>query len=212
VLRAHIPTPYSLVKSHLGVGVVTDAFEGTPGPTQLKSPLEAWLGLCVSGDEIRASSSSIVRQIVDRASTLSDHHHDLPNVAEEWAGQLEQEPVRRTIVHGDFTPWNMLVDRGQLRIFDWEYGVVDGLPDWDAVFFELQVGIVHSQWSSERILAEAHMQATRSSEHFSPSGRAALTGLVLLEIALRCAERHAVDEARRISSVVMEFDARAKNL
>lgn len=211
-LRAHIPTPCSLVKSHLGVGVVTDAFKGTPGPTWLTPPLEAWLGLCVSREEIRASSSSIVRQIVDRASTLSDHHHDLTSVAEGWAGQLEQESVRRTIVHGDFTPWNMLMDRGQLRVFDWEYGVVDGLPDWDAVFFELQVGIVHSQWSGERLLTEARMQAARASEHFSPSGRVALTGLVLLEIALRCAERHALDEARRISGAVMDFDARAKNL
>ena len=34
----------------------------------------------------------------------------------------------RTIVHGDFTPWNIKVTKGKLRIFDWESARLDSLP------------------------------------------------------------------------------------
>jgi Phosphotransferase enzyme family len=211
-LRPHVPTPHRLVESHLGVGVVTDAFAGTSGPTQLDPALEAWLDLCVSKDEIQASSSSIVSHLVRRSPTLGDYHHSLPTVAADVAQQMERETVRQTIIHGDFTPWNMLMDHGQLRLFDWEYGAIDGLPDWDAIFFELQVGIVHHRWSSEHLLAEALVQGARPSDHFSPHGRAALVVLILIDIALRCAERHDEVEAGRISNVAMESYAHAGHI
>ena len=52
-----------------------------------------------------------------------------------WIGQINQ-----TIVHGDFAPWNIFLTRDKkLRVIDWEYSDLSGLPFYDLYFYKFQL-------------------------------------------------------------------------
>ncbi|WP_195985682.1 phosphotransferase [Clostridium sp. D33t1_170424_F3] len=55
----------------------------------------------------------------------------------------ENLPVSR--IHGDFTPWNTVVEKGVLSCFDWEYSRRECLPVFDAIHFLLQPDMLNSQ-------------------------------------------------------------------
>ncbi|HMR29773.1 MAG TPA: phosphotransferase [Geminicoccaceae bacterium] len=46
------------------------------------------------------------------------------------------------IEHGDFAPWNLRLDRGRLRLLDWEDARIPGLPLQDLIGWHLAVGHV----------------------------------------------------------------------
>ena len=52
---------------------------------------------------------------------------------------LDGEKVRRVIGHGDFVPWNVLVDAdGRWEVIDWERGESSWVPGWDWFHFVIQ--------------------------------------------------------------------------
>lgn len=55
-------------------------------------------------------------------------------------------PMHGAVVHGDFAPWNMMLQgKGlsqSLFVYDWEHGVPCGLPLVDAIHFQMQTGIL----------------------------------------------------------------------
>lgn len=58
------------------------------------------------------SSMALTEEIVDLALSLSKYHLSDQTTNEEG--------LRLSLSHGDFCPWNMLVNEGQLQLIDWE--------------------------------------------------------------------------------------------
>jgi hypothetical protein len=70
----------------------------------------------------------------------------LERLSEGCAEQLSKRSWVQTTVHGDFAPWNMLIEEGTGKLFvlDWEHARLEGLPYLDGVFYALQVGYLLS--------------------------------------------------------------------
>jgi hypothetical protein len=69
-------------------------------------------------------------------------------LAERWLARLELamrkmeqslsgKPILLVAAHNDFTPWNIRVDGGVARVFDWEYADREQLPLFDPLHFVL---------------------------------------------------------------------------
>ena len=58
------------------------------------------------------SSMALTEEIVDLALSLSKYH--LTDAS------TNNEGLRLSLSHGDFCPWNMLVDAGNIQLIDWE--------------------------------------------------------------------------------------------
>lgn len=61
-----------------------------------------------------------------------------------------------TYTHGDAAPWNAVVGAdGIIRLFDWEYGRLDGLPETDAAHWSLQTSRLIGKMSPSRAVQRA---------------------------------------------------------
>jgi len=94
-----------------------------------------------------------------------------------------QVPV--TLVHGDFVPWNMVLEGGSLRVFDWEYGCLDGLPNWDETHFMLQVGLIVRRWSRHQFLAALRSASAQPAPSLDSPQKRAVMALVVVQLILR---------------------------
>lgn len=65
---------------------------------------------CVDGSH--SPTMELTQEIVDLALVLSQYH--LPNEA------LDEKVLQTCLSHGDFCPWNMLINDGQIKLIDWE--------------------------------------------------------------------------------------------
>lgn len=80
----------------------------------------------------------------------------------------------RTSVHGDFTPWNIKITKGKLRIFDWESARLDSLPLFDICnFFYRQDYLFQEEKKFPNFLL-THDEVMRYLEALSISQSAAL--------------------------------------
>lgn len=81
----------------------------------------------------------------------------LQEVKERYAGRK----VEFSAFQGDFTPWNMFVEKGQLFVFDWEYARMTYPPRLDYFHFMIQTAVFEERLSAEEI---AHRYASLRSE------------------------------------------------
>ncbi|HEY5985220.1 MAG TPA: hypothetical protein VIV12_02375 [Streptosporangiaceae bacterium] len=106
-------------------------------------------------------------------------------------GALERAEGELTLAvgswHGDWTPWNMTMSRGQALVWDWER-FETGVPvGFDAVHYWLQGAIIRSGTPP---VTAAEMAVSRAAELVAPLGVAPQTAslvaaLYLVEIAAR---------------------------
>lgn len=94
-----------------------------------------------------------------------------------------QVPV--TLVHGDFVPWNMVLAGGAVRVFDWEYGCLEGLPNWDETHFMLQVGLLLHRWSRYQFVAALKRASAQPTLSLDPPQKRAVMALVVVQLILR---------------------------
>ncbi|MGE0686303.1 MAG: phosphotransferase [Dehalococcoidia bacterium] len=81
---------------------------------------------------------------------------------EEEAGRLLRSArlalataeLPRTLMHGDATPWNMRRKQGAIAAFDWEYGVIDGLPVLDELHYRWHTRFLLDHRPVDAILQE----------------------------------------------------------
>jgi thiamine kinase-like enzyme len=59
--------------------------------------------------------------------------------------------VNFSVYHGDFTPWNMFVENGQLFVFDWEYAALTYPPYLDWFHFFTQCCIFEKYFDAYQI-------------------------------------------------------------
>jgi hypothetical protein len=95
-----------------------------------------------SQQTVRYQDSGLFKTLQARLDGLSGL---LP---EEWSHRLETSmkrieqsfsdgPIQVVAAHNDFTPWNIRLDRGAARVFDWEYAADERLPLFDPLHFVL---------------------------------------------------------------------------
>jgi hypothetical protein len=86
--------------------------------------------------------SRLYRNLCSRLKELSGL------LSEAWATRLDKgmqrikqslsgKPILLVAAHNDFTPWNIRVERGVARVFDWEYADAEQLPLFDPLHFVL---------------------------------------------------------------------------
>jgi hypothetical protein len=91
---------------------------------------------------IRYEESKLYRNLHARLKELGGL------LAEAWSMRIEKamrridqslsgRPIPFVAAHNDFTPWNIRVERGVARIFDWEYAGDEQLPLFDPLHFVL---------------------------------------------------------------------------
>lgn len=89
--------------------------------------------------------------------------------AEDWAwidvlfeqciASLLPENLSVSRIHGDFTPWNTVVENGVLSCFDWEYSRRECPPVFDAIHFLFQPDMLNPQMPLEQIWAAVKQDA-----------------------------------------------------
>ena len=60
--------------------------------------------------------------------------------------------VRYGAYHGDFTPWNMFVEGGELFVFDWEYAGWGYPMGLDRYHFWMQTAVFEKHWGVEELM------------------------------------------------------------
>lgn len=76
----------------------------------------------------------------------------LSNSIKDVRDHYGNQEVEFSAYHGDFTPWNMFVNRGELFVFDWEYSSLSFPPYMDWFHFFTQTAIFERGLSAEQIV------------------------------------------------------------
>lgn len=127
---------------------------------------------------------------------------------------LQGVAIPRTIVHGDFTPWNLRKQEDGLSVFDWEYAQLDGLPLIDEMQYRLQSGLLLRGWNEDQ--AWHHLlsfQSIQSGVNYERHVLRALQCASLLEALVRSdAEGHSRDTPGHIlrSNLLLRMTERLK--
>lgn len=113
----------------------------------------------------RNTGQNITFEKSDYYKTLSDlqsHLDWLPefmnrNVIEKTINKIvnsyKGKIVNFSAYHADFTPWNMLVEKNRLFVFDWEYARTTYPPMLDRYHFFTQTVIFEKHWQGKEIIA-----------------------------------------------------------
>ena len=86
-----------------------------------------------------------------RAEFDPDWHADYSRLRDALSLVSDSDDVPVTAAHGDFTPWNTRLCRGQLRAFDWEYFSLVAPAAYDLAHFHMQASVLVRQFPGERI-------------------------------------------------------------
>ncbi len=144
------------------------------------------LGAMESRKTKPASSSGFLQSLIERgrASTIPDLN--LPCMIAQIQLALQGITVPETVLHGDFTPWNLRRHNSRLTAFDWEYGHLDGLPLIDEFHYVLQAGLMLGNWTAEETWQQLADRSHALSRHTYPTSVArALQLTMLLDLVLR---------------------------
>ena len=105
----------------------------------------------VTAREIVWDESDLARALRD----LREHVDWLPDGVDgemvakridDVMGRMEGERVMYGGYHGDFTPWNMFVEKGELFVFDWEYAGRSYPKGLDRYHFWMQTAVFEKHW------------------------------------------------------------------
>lgn len=126
-LAGHVPRSWGLVRRGEQLAVVTTLAPDAAGPSRFGAAHQAILSELdrAFGDDRRLADTALVKSARARQDAL---HQDLSPAwskrmdAAVW--ELENEyadcPIRSTLAHRDFAPWNTATDGRGLFVFDWE--------------------------------------------------------------------------------------------
>ena len=130
---------------------------GKPTVPQLTPAHRRFLeALSFADQRCRAADSPFFQQLLSRADQCAQDAPELRPTLDAITPVLADADVPRTVIHGDFAPWNVRLRPGAdcISVFDWEYGVLDGLPLIDETHFLIQVGYLLNEWHPEKAAHE----------------------------------------------------------
>ncbi len=78
--------------------------------------------------------------VLDRFKSLGLNFEDLS----KWVSDRADFSVPAPIMHGDFSPWNVVLDAsGKIAPLDWEHACLEGIPGLDLVHYHLKPMLIH---------------------------------------------------------------------
>jgi hypothetical protein len=131
---------------------VTSPLAGRLPGTRFTPAHEQFLRTLLTGESHLLAETEWVRSMVQRRSLLATWR-DLDALLDQVLVRLSTLTLPTTIVHGDFAPWNLRLDRGRLRALDWETGSLEGPPLIDRTHYLLSTGYLLRRWTVAEALA-----------------------------------------------------------
>ena len=155
------------------------------------TPRHRALLAALRGNAVRpAAASGFVRTLRARVAALQSSHPHFPRILDAILPRLERTIVARTIVHGDFAPWNIRLRDGVAGALDWEYAEIDGLPLIDECNHLLLVGYLMHKWSVDAALGQLRAMARSAPLGMSSTQVETLQLVHLLDMTTRLAAEH----------------------
>jgi hypothetical protein len=179
------PPPTAYIRGHLGDALIAGALQGAPAPLDLIPAVRDWLAACRLDDTVAVDESDVVRRVGRNVRLEGPVRAKLRPLFDLVLGVLRGHRVPVTVVHGDFIPWNVLLDRGGVRVFDWEYAAIRGVPGWDEIFWVLQTGLIRLGWGATELAAAAESIVRHPLAHYSARAHRALVAMVLIDVVAR---------------------------
>lgn len=151
--KADVPRLLARGELERGAYLVQRALPGPRSPDELRRAHVEFL-VELLGRTRQVQPLAEITTFVDACERLEWLEH---RVGARWVGamsrlrdlirdQVGDAEVRCSLAHGDFTPWNLILDGERLRAFDWEYARYDAPALHDLFHFLIQtdVLVVHS--------------------------------------------------------------------
>ena len=126
---------------------VQSPLPGRPAGPRLTVAHRRFLESLRLGPRKPATATALVAALPSRLAALATPRPALETILDDLRPELDEILVPRTIVHGDFAPWNLRARSGDVTAFDWEYAEPDGLPLIDELHHQLQVGYQIDGWT-----------------------------------------------------------------
>lgn len=200
-----VPLVLGYVPGHLGDALITDAFNGQPAPTTVTPAMYAWLDRCLVGGDVAIRDTALVRQLIDQTFGQCDDDGLMTAAVSRAVENIGLHRVPRVVVHGDFVPWNMILVDSEVKVFDWEYAFLDGIPGWDQAFFHLRLGYVFSSWSVGRIITEVEELARKPPHYYDPISYRSVLLLLLVHIVIRDQLEQRCSRARPVRQAIEQL-------
>ena len=147
--RADTPALLAQGEAPGGSYIVQEALTGPRSPDELR---RAHLEFLIELQQRTRSSTSLEQcedftVSVSRLSLLQAHADkewlDLAHSARDVLSErLVDGLIPCCLVHGDFTPWNTILDEERLRVFDWEYARFEAPALGDLFHFIIQTEVL----------------------------------------------------------------------
>lgn len=201
-----VPSPIAYKRWHLGEVLLTDAFPaGDPGPIELTPSAKAWLQSCQLPRTADAAKTALIKRLTSELAEVAGSDEVLSSIVRKAIMILQDVHVPVCVVHGDFVPWNTVLDRGTLRVFDWEYGCPEGLPSWDETHFMLQVGLIVHGWSRHEFAAALESASAQPTLSLDFPQKRAVMALVVVQLVLRNLEANNYRAAALFKAVAADM-------
>lgn len=127
---------------------VASPLNGRPVGPEMTPAHRRFLDHLRSGEIKPASKTAMAESLRDRAHLLVSRPN-IQAIFNSVMNDLAATDLPSTIVHGDFAPWNLREQNGELAAYDWEYAQTDGLPLIDEIHHLLAVGYLLHRWPAE---------------------------------------------------------------
>ncbi len=140
------------------------------GTALLLSPLP---GKCIRASSWPPSGLSwhLQRMILPRSYSIDKHPYIciLKSKAQldinPWLKKLANNLWPVSIQHGDLTPWNVLrTNQGVYYLIDWEYGVLEGFPYMDSIYYMMAVAFWIQRHSPARAFEDIKVFLTKEKQ------------------------------------------------
>lgn len=133
----------------------------------LKGGLELLAGWEIQDDSCLLQTWSAWPQCLAAAQAMEFSENQI-----EVLGKLGNAQVRRAYMHGDFAPWNLLVEGSAVRAIDWEWASADGLAGLDLVHAWYQWNAMVRKVPAGRLLVRTlrDLEGPRTREALLASG------------------------------------------
>ncbi len=100
---------------------------------------------------IESNLFALEQNKISRGSSLIPYLKELKNQVNEHA------LIPMSFAHGDFTPWNSFVEKGEVKALDWELGLKEAPILFDVFHFIIYSGILLKRKSANEIFKEIEL-------------------------------------------------------
>jgi len=158
-LQGHVPSLLAHVDDGTRLITLQSVVSGKPAPANLTTSHHELLSRLQLPSRKPALSTAFMEALPDRVQSASADIQPIARAAlRRSQSLLDSLEVSPTINHGDFAPWNLRVTRASIAAFDWEYGLIDGLPLLDEIHHQFQTDFLLHGATMRQVLNRLRVQ------------------------------------------------------